>query len=194
MSIRVLLPVLALLIGLGGEARAGTCHDQLRSLGVDFKAASKKHIEEAVEVRGPLGGVTYLGYRKTRLIIACELAVALAKAGRYLTEQGVVSARYSSAYSRRRIRTSGRWSRHAYGRAIDVHSFTLDDGTVTTIKNDYEQGLGDDIDCVGRPLTREGRILRTLACQFERSGLFDNVLDPDYDAHHYNHFHLDIAR
>ena len=63
-----------------------------------------------------------------------------------------------------------------------------------TVKNDYEQGLGDDVDCVGRPLTDEGRILRTLACQFERSGLFDNVLDPDYDAHHYNHFHLDIPR
>lgn len=194
MLVRLLVPVLLLTAALGSEARAGACHDQLRALGVEFKSTGHQHIDGAVEVRGALGGVTYLGFRKSPLIIACDLALALAKAGRYLSAHEIVSARYSSTYSRRRIRSSGHWSRHAFGRAIDVHSFTRRDGTVMTIKNDYEQGLGDDVDCVGQPLTDEGRILRTVSCQLERSGLFDNVLDPDYDAHHYNHFHLDVRR
>ena len=191
--VRALVLGLATIV-LASAAEAGQCHDQLRSLGVDFKSVKKRHIKRAVHVRGALGGVEFQRYKASGLVIDCELAVSLAKAGRFMSGHGIVRARYSSAFSRRRIRKSGRWSRHAFGRAIDVHSFQTKDGTVMTIKNDFEQGLGDDVDCVGRPLTEEGRILRTLACQFERSGLFDNVLDPDYDAHHYNHFHLDLGR
>ena len=57
--------------------------------------------------------------------------------------------------------------------------------------DDYEQGLGDEIDCVGRPMTEEALILRTVSCQLRRSGLFRLILDPDYDDAHANHFHIE---
>lgn len=175
-------------------ARAdGRCAGELRELGVEFRPARHAHIDGAVEVRGPLGGVYYESWSDKPFVIDCRLAVALAKTGPYLAEHKIVRARFSNAYSRRRMRRSGRWSRHATGMAIDIHSFTRTDGSVLELRNHYEQGLGDAADCVGRALTEEGAVLRALACQLSRSGLFDNVLDPDYDAHHYNHFHLDVG-
>jgi len=190
---RLFLVVLAVL-ATAGMARAQTCYQTLDELGVSYKRASKRHIDHAVEVRGELGGVVWEDYRGSRLLLDCELAAALARAGRFFAAHGIVYARYSSVFSRRRVRTSGRWSRHAFGKAIDVHSFKRSDGKELVIKDHYEQGLGDDVDCVGQPLTEEGAVLRTLSCQLSRSGFFDNVLDPDYDAHHYNHFHLDVSR
>ena len=194
MSIVLRTIVAAIVLLLARPADAGTCFETLDELGVTYKRATKRHIRKAVIIRGELGGVTWQNYQGSSLVVDCELAAALAKAGRFFVEHGIVLARYSSAYSRRRVRKSGRWSRHAFGKAIDVHSFKHRDGTELVLKDHYEEGLGDDVDCVGRPLTREGATLRTLSCQLARSGFFDNVLDPDYDAHHYNHFHLDVRR
>jgi hypothetical protein len=62
---------------------------------------------------------------------------------------------------------------------------------VVKVRDDFEQGLGDAIDCIGRPLTPGGTLMKRLQCQLARSDLFRFVLDPDYDAGHYNHFHLE---
>jgi hypothetical protein len=59
------------------------------------------------------------------------------------------------------------------------------------VRADYEQGLGDRWDCAGGALTEAGAILRALVCQLVGSGLFRVVLTPDFDADHYNHFHLE---
>jgi len=190
------LVVLAACIAVSGAAsvRAETCFETLDELGVSYKRTTQRHVENAIKIRGELGGVLWEDYRGSELVLDCQLAAALARSGRFFAAHGIVFARYSSAYSRRRVRTSGRWSRHAFGKAIDVHSFKRSDGSELVIKDHYEQGLGDDVDCVGQPMTEEGAVLRTLSCQLTRSGFFDNVLDPDYDAHHYNHFHLDVQR
>lgn len=60
------------------------------------------------------------------------------------------------------------------------------------VDRDYEQGLGDEVDCVGQPLTQGGAILKVLQCQLVRSGLFHLVLSPDYDDAHHDHFHLEV--
>jgi hypothetical protein len=124
-------------------------------------------------------------------VIDCSLAVSLDEAGKYLRELGVTKAGFSSAYSKRNVRGTNRPSKHSYGLAIDVHSF--DAGTLggLRIDRDYEQGLGDNVDCVGRPLTQGGAVLRIMQCQLVRSGLFHLVLSPDYDDAHHDHFHLE---
>lgn len=191
---RVLMLVAAFALAVPDRAEAN-CYQALDELGVEYKRTRKRHVANAVQVRGGLGGVEWKNYQSGKsFVVDCELALALARAGRFFVAQKVVAARFSSAYSRRRVRKSGRWSRHAFGKAIDVHAFVLEDGTELSVKDHYEQGLGDEVDCIGIPLTREGAILRTLSCQLHRSTYFDNVLDPDYDAHHYNHFHLDVRR
>ncbi|HUH00915.1 MAG TPA: extensin family protein [Kofleriaceae bacterium] len=173
---------------------AASCYKALDRLGVKYSKAKRRHIKLAVRVSGPIGGVSYSGYNKKPLVLDCSLVVSLAAAGPLLAAHGIEMAKYSSAYQVRRIRGSNRRSNHSYGLAIDVHSYHGDAlPTGLVIKDDYEQGLGDDVDCIGRPLTQNGAMLRALNCQFRRSGWFRSILDPDYDANHYNHFHIEVS-
>lgn len=172
---------------------AASCYKALDKLGVKYSKAKRRHIKLGVRVSGPLGGVTYSSYNKKPLVLDCSLVVSLAAAGPLLAAHGIELAKFSSAYQVRNVSGSRRRSNHTYGLAIDVHSFhgdSLPAGFV--IKDDYEQGLGDSIDCIGQPLTQNGAALRAINCQLRRTGWFRSILDPDYDANHYNHFHLEV--
>jgi hypothetical protein len=170
-----------------------TCTAELERRGVEFKSVKKSGIAHGVEIAGPLGGIQWDAADRT-LVIDCSLAVSLDEAGRYLKELGIDKATFSSAYSKRNVRGTNRPSKHSYGLAVDVHTFTFGAaGALGTIRvdRDYEQGLGDDVDCVGRPLTQGGAVLKIMQCQLVRSGLFHLVLSPDYDDAHHDHFHLE---
>jgi hypothetical protein len=168
-----------------------SCLAELDARHVSYKRAVRPGIAVAVEVTGPLGGVTYASSDQ-QLVIDCSLAVSLAEAGRYLRALGFEKATFSSAYSRRNVRGTDRPSKHSYGLAIDVHTFTAPEPVgLLRIDRDYEQGLGDAVDCVGHPLTQGGAALKILQCQLVRSGLFHLVLSPDYDDAHHDHFHLE---
>lgn len=188
---------IAIVLAVPAIARADDgddCLESLDELGVDYKPVRKRGIQIAVEVEGAIGGIQYVPYREgLRLVLDCSLVHALALIGPVLAEHGIDSARYSSAFERRNIRGTNRPSKHSFGLAIDVHTF-LAGNQAYTIKEDYEQGLGDDYDCIGEPLTEAGRILRTIHCRLERSQRFRIVLTPDFDADHYNHFHIEAPR
>jgi len=176
---------------VASPARASSCRDELRAAGVDFRPATRRFIDDGVEITdGIIGGVEYRGYRDAPLVLDCSLVVSLARAGRFLRFAGVERVTYSSAYQVRNIRGTRRKSRHSFGLAIDLHTF-VGDGFEYQVSADYEQGLGDNLDCIGAPLTRGGAVLRTLACQMARSELFRIILTPDYDAGHWNHFHIE---
>jgi len=166
------------------------CKAELERRGVSFKPAKRPGIANGVEIHGPLGGVQFSSEQP--LVIDCSLAVSLDEAGKYFRELGVAKASFSSAYSRRNVRGTNRPSKHSYGLAIDVHTFDIGALGTLRIDRDYEQGLGDDVDCVGRPLTQGGAVLRIMQCQLVRSGLFHLVLSPDYDDAHHDHFHLEV--
>ena len=73
----------------------------------------------------------------------------------------------------------GRFSEHAFGRAIDIAGFHLADGTTVSVKRDWSApGPGS-------------RFLHRIAHQACR--YFAVVLTPDSNVDHYNHFHLDIG-
>lgn len=73
-----------------------------------------------------------------------------------------------------------RTSEHAFGNAVDVFSFRLNDGRNITVKDGWR----------GAP--EEQAFLREVfvgACQ-----MYSTVLGPGADAFHYDHFHIDLAR
>lgn len=73
-----------------------------------------------------------------------------------------------------------RTSEHAFGNAVDVFSFRLNDNRVITVKDGWR----------GSP--EEQNFLREVfvgACEH-----FSTVLGPGADPLHYDHFHIDLAR
>lgn len=169
----------------------GDCYSELDRRGVQFERVKRAGVARGVEITGPLGGVQWSAVDRT-LVIDCSLAVSLDEAGKYLRELGVEKALFSSAYSRRNVRGTNRPSKHSYGLAVDVHGFAAGALGTLSVAKDYEQGLGDDVDCVGQPLTEGGAVLKIMQCQLVRSGLFHLVLSPDYDDAHHDHFHLEV--
>ncbi|HEU0029975.1 MAG TPA: extensin family protein [Kofleriaceae bacterium] len=171
----------------------GKCTAELDARKIAYKPARRPGIANAVEITGPLGGIAFTSPDDDQpLVIDCSLAVSLDEAGHYIRALGFDKATFSSAYSRRNVRGTNRPSKHSYGLAIDVHTFTGPELGTIRVDKDYEQGLGDDVDCVGRPLTQAGATLKILQCQLVRSGLFHLVLSPDYDDAHHDHFHLEV--
>jgi hypothetical protein len=176
---------------LSPDAKA--CLAALDTLKVPYKkAGAHKGIDIPVKVTGAVGGITYKTWHKRDLVLDCSLVYSLAKAGAYFTDEGYTGAFYSSAYQRRNVKGTNRPSNHSYGLALDVHSWTGKDKTELAVKDFFEVGLGDEANCIGEPETEEGRALKTLWCRMDRSGLFRFVLNPDSDAEHWNHYHLEV--
>jgi hypothetical protein len=73
-----------------------------------------------------------------------------------------------------------RLSEHSFGNAVDIMSFTLEDGRKITIKDGWkgEQAAQDFL-----------REVHYAACE-----QFNTVLGPGADIFHYDHFHFDLAR
>jgi hypothetical protein len=169
----------------------GDCLAALDARHVLYKRAARPGIAIAVELTGPLGGVELVSDDQPA-VIDCSLAVSLAEAARYLAALGISQAHFVSAYARRNVRGTNRPSKHSYGLAIDISAFTGRD-LALRVASDYETGLGDEVDCIGDPRSREAALLKTLQCQLVRSGLFHLVLSPDYDDDHRDHFHLEVT-
>jgi hypothetical protein len=178
------------LLGSTASAYAGDCYAELDARHIAYKRASRPGIEFAVELTGRIGGIE-LTSEDQQLVIDCSLAVSLDEAGKYITGLGLGKATFSSAYSRRNVRGTNHPSKHSYGLAIDVHTFSGPELGTLRVDRDYEPGLGDEVDCVGTPLTQGGAVLKILQCQLVRSGLFYLVLSPDFDDAHHDHFHLE---
>jgi hypothetical protein len=85
----------------------------------------------------------------------------------------------ADAYScRNRNRSaSSKLSEHAFGRAIDVSGFRLDDGTVVTVREGWESP----------PWAPVLRRIHGAGC-----GPFGTVLGPEADVLHADHLHLDV--
>lgn len=165
------------------------CLAELAQRKVPFRRVARRGIAIPVEITGPLGGVTYRYHEA--LVIDCSLAVSLDESGRYLRDLGITTLTVASAHSRRNVRGTGRPSKHSFGLALDVPAIEGPALGALRVDRDYEQGLGDDVDCVGAPLTAGGELLKIAQCQLVRSGLFYLVLSPDYDDAHHDHFHLE---
>ena len=87
-----------------------------------------------------------------------------------------VAAHY--ACRTRNSRPGARLSEHARGRAIDISSFVMADGSRVTVLDGWNKP--GDADLLRR--------LHRSAC-----GPFGTVLGPNADRHHQDHFHFDIA-
>ena len=91
----------------------------------------------------------------------------------------VTAIEHMGTYSCRRMygSSTGSWSEHATGNAIDISGFRLADGRHVRLISDWS---GEDAEA------RFLRQVRDAACKS-----FTTVLSPDYNAAHADHFHFD---
>lgn len=121
------------------------------------------------EMTCPLGAGLALWQRRVQPLAEAMLGARIARIEHFGT------------YRCRRVygRSSGDWSEHSTGNAIDVSGFVLADGRRITVAADWD-GQGDEAAFLHR--------VREEAC-----GIFGTVLSPDYNAAHADHLHLDQA-
>lgn len=95
--------------------------------------------------------------------------------------QRVTQIHHAGTYSCRRQRGngSGAWSEHAFANAWDITGFTLSNGEVISVLNDWDGDAGKK---------RFLRGVRDQACR-----IFRVTLSPDYNEAHRDHFHVDMG-
>ncbi|MBX5199128.1 extensin [Rhizobium sp. NZLR10] len=174
------------------DAEHAECTAALKALGVVFKDAPRIDdgngcgIDKPIIVSDALPGISL----KPEATIRCPAALALARwmkesvipaASAALPEQGrLTTVNQASAYICR-LRNSaetGKISEHARGNAIDIASFHFEKGEDVAVRSRREDP------------TLTGAFQRTVSaagCLY-----FTTVLDPESDAAHETHFHLDV--
>ena len=171
-------------VGLTGRA----CLARLTSQEVSYRpidsvnpSDSRCQVDTAVRVSRVQAGLNHPA------VMSCALASRLDDFEREVVQplaaaelgRRVVRINHLGSFSCRAMRTGGRISEHAVGRAIDVAGFRLSDGTTVSVHHDWsERG----------PKRLFLRHLARRACSY-----FSVVLTPDSNAEHYDHIHLDIG-
>jgi hypothetical protein len=112
--------------------------------------------------------------------------VALVELGPELRAVGVTDVRFSGAYVYRTTRSGQRLSLHAHGLAIDIHDVTIQ-GEKFTVKGDFARGRQGVAQCARLPPINQ------VACAAGERGLFKELLTPDSDRDHHDHFHFAVA-
>lgn len=171
------------------QAAGATCHAVLARLGVDAAALAPFNegrcgIAEPVAIASLGGGVADL---TAKAITECALAERLANwvnetvqpQARAILGGAVTGLRVAASYHcRTRNGVAGaKLSEHGRGNAIDISALKVDGRGWIEVGGAHPQAEARFLDTI-----------RGAAC-----GPFTTVLGPGADAHHSDHFHLDLA-
>lgn len=160
------------------------CKQELDELGVVWKRASRegKMATPVVVPSMEIGGIKYVSaYRRGPHRLDCHFVRTLADIGPALYALGVREIKFGSIYRNTNVRAHGMTkpilSRHALGIAMDIKSFTDDEGRVSVVELDYLRG---------------DPLLHAVEDVINKSGKFRAVLTPGNDPiSHYDHFHVE---
>ena len=179
------------------DAGRANCEERLRGLDIAY---------DPLPPLGNAGGcgtaapILLRAIGPTRIVppaeVNCDLAAALhgwvtsslqPSAKEYLKKDLTVINNASAYVCRRRNGlASGKMSEHGIANAFDIASLQFSDGSTTSIKGDWAgaaQMLG---------FSAKGNFLRRL--RSDACIRFTTVLGPGSDAHHGDHFHVDLAK
>ncbi|MDP9812115.1 hypothetical protein J2W42_004985 [Rhizobium tibeticum] len=181
-----------LTIAAESDAEHSECERELQILGVVFKDIARIDdgngcgIDKPIKVSEALPGIKL----KPEAVFRCPVALALARwmkesvipsASVAAKDQGrIVAVNQASSYicRLRNGAETGKVSEHARGNAIDIASFSFEKGKEVAV-----QPRREDPTLIGA----FQRTISAAGCLY-----FTTVLDPDSDAAHETHFHLDV--
>lgn len=167
---------------------ANACLSELSRRGVSFVPLRKSvGVRVPVRIEGQIGGVLYRPTTAFPLVADCRFALVLSEVAPVLRKNGVRAVEFSNSHAYRNTHF-GRLSLHANGLALDLHYVELDEGAKLSVQGDFDRRLG------ARGCREQAPALNRLACELRDTGLFSELLTPDYNRAHRDHFHLGIAR
>jgi hypothetical protein len=172
------------------SADARMCLSDLKAKSVRFSALPNQSFSDGCRTIDTVKLMDF-GTEATNLgAMTCPLAANFAAWARYAVRPAakqylgsdVVRIETFGSYSCRNVGggRSGKLSQHAFGNAVDVSAFVLQDGRRVSVLGGW------------RGPKSEQEFLRRLhqsACK-----RFGTVLGPDYNGAHANHFHFDMAQ
>lgn len=162
------------------------CTGLLKKAGVDFKEVTNaKGITHPVELVNEINGVKL--DCEDPLIIDCDMALAIEKMTRILSDMDVKAVGILSAH-----RPDSLYTFHALGLALDMNWFKSPRWNTGVWVQSWFEKRTKHKTCKYKPLEERGRFLMDIACALWEEKLFNTILTPNYNPGHYNHFHVDL--
>lgn len=163
------------------------CRKRLNALGVVFEDRKPEHDKDAgcalpypIAVKSLSASIDLAPEALTNCEMAEKLSLfardAISPIARTELGSPVNTITQASAYVCRPRHNGQKMSEHAFGNALDIASFTLQDGSAVEVGPSPEAKQAKFLDTV-----------RKRAC-----GPFKTVLGPGSDADHANHLHFDL--
>ena len=121
------------------------------------------------------------------LFVTCPLGLSLEQTAAKVAAQGVTDIIHLGTYNCRVIAGTATLSEHGLANAIDVAGMKKSDASdAYIVEFDWEK----DTEV---PVTEAGSFLQWFVDTLFADELFNIILTPDYNAAHYNHFHMDLT-
>lgn len=183
-----------------------TCEAELKRRAIVFvRGEPTVGVLAPVRLRGPLHGITIHSAipaaqraKATLEIFDCRLVLALDDFAALAAKDDIIEMVHMSAY---RSRAAGGCTskyvgmQHCGALAVDVGTFKKRDGSVLSVEKDFAGHVGT-VTCGAAahpPTAAAGRELWSLVCDAADRALFNVTLTPNFNAQHFNHFHLEIT-
>jgi hypothetical protein len=190
-----------------GELDDESCLNALDDRHVDYERAGRaRGVSAPVHLMGALHGVRFVHAELAeewqesarREVLDCRLVLALDDFAAMLAPRGVVTVYHYGVYrGDLPLPKHGRPLHHVAAMAIDVAGFERDDGTHLDVRRDWAGWVGAHTCNEAKPVASKkpnAPELHDLLCAAAEAKLFHQVLTPNHDAKHKDHFHLEVMR
>jgi hypothetical protein len=184
-----------------------TCEAELVRRGVPFaRGEATAGVMAPERLRGPLHGVTIstgasqaVREKSTMEIFDCRLVLALDDFAAMAAPRGITQMLHISAYrpkSANGCTDKYPGLQHCAALAVDIAQFRLSNGSVWNVQKDFQGQIGaatcgPTARAPGPTAASQG--LHALVCDAAARGIFHVMLTPNYNAEHFNHFHVEIT-
>jgi hypothetical protein len=193
-----------------GNYDSNRCLDALDGRAISYvREGHARGIETPVRLTGALHGVYFRGDNvdwetsARREVMDCRLVLALDDLADLVARHGVTEVRHFGIYrGDAPLPARGKPLHHLAGLAIDVSALVKPDGTSLDVRRDFRGRVGG-VTCPGaraetrestnafQPVTAE---LRRILCDVADGKTFHQILTPNHDVRHRDHFHLEVMR
>jgi hypothetical protein len=189
-----------------GNLPGSECLEALEVRAIAFtRPGHARGVETPVRLMGPLHGITFRGESvdwetsARREVLDCRLVLALDDLAALLAAHGVIEVLHLGIYRGDvPIHPHERPLHHVAGLAIDVAAFVKTDGARLEVRRDFHGRVGARTCAASGGLptasTTGTAELRGIRCDVADGKTFHQVLTPNHDARHRDHFHLEVMR